>query len=196
MKVMNMTSLETSADQYLGRVIDTLTRLDRQAINQVAQILLDCRDREGTIYLFGNGGSGATASHMYCDLTKGVSRGHGMRFRVVCLNDNIPAMMAYANDLSWEGIFVEPMKNLIRDQDVAIGISGSGNSMNVVNGLEHANSVGATTVAMCGYDGGKISRIADISIHAKLCDMEVVEDTHLVVSHCLKMILIEAINDD
>ena len=102
-------------------------------------------------------------------------------------------MMAYANDLAWEDIFVEPMKNLIRPGDVAIGISGSGNSMNVVKALEYAQSVGATAIAFCGYDGGKIHKLADISVHAEISDMEVTEDVHLVLNHCIKNLLIEVL---
>ncbi len=196
MQVTNMTSLDRSAEQYLRRVIDTLTRLDRQTIGQVARALLNVREREGTVYVFGNGGSGATASHMYCDLTKGVSHGHRKRFRVVCLNDNTPAMMAYANDLSWEEIFVEPMRNLVDKRDVVIGISGSGSSMNVVKALEYAKSVGATTVAMCGFDGGRIATIADITVCVGIHDMEVVEDVHVAITHCLKRMLIEALGDE
>jgi len=184
------------ADAYLRRVIDTLQRLDRNAIAAVARLLLDTRKRSGTLFLFGNGGSAATASHMYCDLAKGVSHPLDNRFRVVCLNDNVPAMMAYANDLSWEHIFVEPLKNLIRPGDVAIGISGSGNSLNVVRAIEHANAVGAATVAICGYDGGIISRIATHVIHAHVQDMEISEDVHLIINHALKNLLIAALREE
>ena len=190
-----MTKYRARIDDYFGRVIDTLNRIDRDALGQVVEACMDVYGRGGTVFLFGNGGSGATASHMYCDLAKGVSHPLDKRLRVICLNDNIPGMMAYANDLSWDDIFVEPMKNLIKRGDLAIGISGSGNSMNVVKALEHARDVGAKTVAWCGYDGGKIHRMADMSVHADIDDMEVVEDVHLVLNHCLKNCLLDELWD-
>jgi D-sedoheptulose 7-phosphate isomerase len=191
-----MTNLAESIDCYVTRVTRVLEHLSRDDVAAVVQVLLDMRDRGGTVFLFGNGGSGATASHMYCDLAKGASLKLENRFRVICLNDNIPAMAAYANDISWEEVFVGPMKNLIKKDDVAIGISGSGNSMNVVKALEHANSVGATTIAWCGYDGGKIKKIADISVHVDINDMEVTEDVHLVLNHCIREALSDALKDE
>jgi len=190
-----MTKHRKRIDDYFGRVIDTLNRIDRDALEKVVDACMDAYHKGGTIFVFGNGGSGATASHMYCDLAKGVSHPIEKRLRIICLNDNIPAMMAYANDISWDDIFVEPMKNLIKPGDVAIGISGSGNSMNVVKALEYARDVGATTVAWCGYDGGRIHRLADISVHAEINDMEVVEDVHLVLNHCLKNCLMDELWD-
>jgi D-sedoheptulose 7-phosphate isomerase len=190
-----MTKYRERIDDYFGRVIDTLNRIDRGALGTVVEACMDAYERGGTVFLFGNGGSGATASHMYCDLAKGVSHPLEKGMRVICLNDNIPGMMAYANDISWDDIFVEPMKNLIKKGDLAIGISGSGNSMNVVKALEYARDVGAQTVAWCGYDGGKIHRLADISVHAEINDMEVVEDVHLVLNHCLKNCLMDELWD-
>jgi len=191
-----MRSFSDEINEYFDRVIRTLNGLDRAAISAVADLMLKTREAGGTVFIFGNGGSGATASHMYCDIAKGVSHPMENRFRVVCLNDNIPAMMAYANDISWDDIFIEPMKNLIREGDLAIGISGSGNSMNVVKAMEYARSVGAKTVAFCGYDGGRIHRLADVSVHADIDDMEVAEDVHLILNHCLKNLLTAVLLDE
>ena len=191
-----MTNLAESIDRYVTRVTGVLNHLSRDDVAAVVQVLLDMRDRGGTLFLFGNGGSGATASHMYCDLAKGASLALEKRFRVICLNDNIPAMAAYANDISWEEVFVGPMKNLIKKGDVAIGISGSGNSMNVVKALEYANSIGAKTIAWCGYDGGKIKTIADISVHVDINDMEVTEDVHLILNHCIREALADALHSE
>ena len=120
------------------------------------------------------------------DFLKGASYGLDKRFKMICLNDNLPSMMAIANDIGWESIFVEPLKNFLREDDLVIGISGSGNSKNVVNALEYANAKGATTVAMSGFKGGKISQIATINVHAPVMDMEVTEDVHMVIFNIVK----------
>jgi D-sedoheptulose 7-phosphate isomerase len=134
----------------------------------------------------GNGGSGASASHAAGDFIKGASYGLEKRFKMICLNDNLPSMMAIANDIGWDDIFVEPLKNFLQPQDLVIGISGSGNSANVVKALEYANAQGATTVAMTGFKGGKIKEIASISVHVPVMDMEVTEDIHMVIFNIVK----------
>ena len=144
---------------------------------------------------FGNGGSGSTASHFCGDFLKGVSCGLDKRFRFLCLNDNIPALLAIANDISYEDVFIEQLKNHLQENDLVIGISGSGNSMNVVKALQYAKDHGAVTVAMCGYDGGKIIGIADIHVHAPIDNMEVTEDVHLVAIHCLKTMMIQRLGN-
>ena len=101
--------------------------------------------------------------------------------------------MAVANDISYEEIFVEQLKNFVKEGDVVIGISGSGNSMNVVKALEYGLSVGAQTVAICGFNGGKIKEIADLVVHVAIDDMEVSEDLHLVILHCVKRVIMQAL---
>lgn len=114
----------------------------------------------------------------------------------MCLNDNTPAMMAIANDISYDDIFVEQLKNFLRKDDVVIGISGSGNSINVLKAIEYANATGAKTVAICGYKGGKIKDIASLAVHAEINDMEISEDIHnLVITHCVKRILTNKLNN-
>jgi D-sedoheptulose 7-phosphate isomerase len=188
-------STEKQIDNYFELVCKTLDGLSRENISALTDILLNARDNEETIFVFGNGGSGANASHICGDFIKGVSYGLEKRFRVICLNDNIPALMAIANDISYEDIFVEQLKNFLKKNDVVIGISGSGNSMNVVKALEYANKVGAKTIALCGYTGGIIKNIANISIHAEIDNMEVVEDVHLVIAHCIKNIIIKELKN-
>lgn len=167
--------------------------MDQNAIEQLAQAFLTTRNAGGNIYTFGNGGSGATASHAAGDFLKGASYGLDKRFKMICLNDNLPSMMAIANDIGWEDIFVEPLKNYLEPHDLVIGISGSGNSANVVRALEYANSKGATTVAMCGYKGGKIKELANIVVHAVVDDMEVVEDVHMVVFNVVKKAMMQTL---
>ncbi|HJZ40424.1 MAG TPA: SIS domain-containing protein [Bacteroidales bacterium] len=176
--------------EYFSRVSETLKLVDTSAVEKLADLLLKAREQERTIFIFGNGGSGATASHVTGDFLKGISYQMDKRFRVMCLNDNISGMMAISNDLTYEEIFIEQLKTFVRKNDVVIGISGSGNSVNVVKALEYARSSGAVTVAFCGFKGGKVKEIADLLIHAPIQDMEVTEDIHIVIFHAIKQSLI------
>lgn len=181
----------TYIDEYFRKVSSTLDGLDRETLERFVDLILHCYERDGTLFVFGNGGSGANASHFCGDFVKGLSYASKKRFRVICLNDNMPALMAVANDISYDDIFVEQLKNFVKEGDVVIGISGSGNSPNVVRTLEYAHSVGAKTVALCGFDGGKIKQISDIALHADIMDMEVSEDIHLVITHCVKRMIMQ-----
>jgi D-sedoheptulose 7-phosphate isomerase len=138
---------------------------------------------ERNIFVMGNGGSGATASHWAGDVNKGCSLHLEKKFKMICLNDNIPMMMAYANDISYDDIFVEPMKNFYRPGDLAIGISGSGNSKNVLKAIEYANKNQGRTVGLCGYEGGKLHDMVDIPLLARVNDMQKIEDVHMIVVH-------------
>ena len=174
------------AQHYIDLVKSTLDALDPKALEALVETFHTTYEKGGNIYTMGNGGSGASASHAAGDFLKGASYGLDKRFRMICLNDNLPSMMAIANDIGWESIFVEPLKNFLSPDDLVIGISGSGNSENVVNALEYANAQGATTVAMSGFKGGKISEIATINVHAPVMDMEVTEDVHMVIFNIVK----------
>jgi D-sedoheptulose 7-phosphate isomerase len=174
---------------YFKRVSDTLSVLDAEAIMRLVKLLLTARERENTVFIFGNGGSAATASHVTGDFLKGISYELDKRFRVQCLNDNVSGMMAISNDLTYEEIFIEQLKVFLRKDDIVIGISGSGNSANVVKALEYAHKTGAITVAFCGYKGGKIKDFADLVIHAPINDMEVTEDVHIIIFHAIKQVM-------
>jgi len=188
---------EQEVSSYFDTVNNTLNNLNKSDISAFVQMLLETYRDDKTIYVFGNGGSSATASHFCGDLVKGVSYGLEKRFRAICLNDNLPALMAIANDISYDDIFVEQLKNFLREGDLVIGISGSGNSLNVVKALEYARGKGAKTVAICGYAGGKIKEIADLSVHAEVQDMEVSEDIHnLVMVHCVKQMLTKELKNN
>jgi D-sedoheptulose 7-phosphate isomerase len=171
---------------YIDLLKKTLDELDAAEVEKAIQAFLTVHQNQGTIYIFGNGGSGASASHATGDFLKGASYGLDQRFKVICLNDNIPALMAIANDISWDAIFIEQLKNFLQPNDLVIGISGSGNSKNVVAAMEYAKQKKATTIAFCGFKGGKIKEIADIHIHSKAMDMEIAEDVHMVVFNIIK----------
>ncbi|MGB2929389.1 MAG: SIS domain-containing protein, partial [Desulfobacterales bacterium] len=122
-------------------------------------------------------------SHWACDINKGCGLGIDKKFKMICLNDSISTMLAYANDLSYEDIFIEQLKNFFVPGDVVIGISGSGNSENVLKAIEYANKNGGTTVGLCGFSGGKLYQIVNIPILAKVDDMQKIEDIHMIVAH-------------
>ncbi len=188
---MNINNATSS--KYLELLQSTLASLDLEKVNALSRYFLKAWEDQKQIFTFGNGGSGATASHAAGDFLKGASYGLDKRFKMLCLNDNIPSMMAIANDSSWDDIFVEPLKNYLQAGDVVIGISGSGNSKNVVQALSYAKEKGAITVAMCGFKGGKIAELADLVIHAQVMDMEVTEDVHMAVFNMVKKQVMEVL---
>ena len=174
---------------YLDLEIQVIRSLDLEEINTVMNVLEEGRKRECRVYICGNGGSAATASHFCCDFNKGISEFHDKRYDFICLSDNIPTMLATGNDRGYEEIFVLPIRNKIKPTDIFIGISGSGNSANVVKAMEYANEVGATTIAIVGYDGGKMKKIATHSIHANIDNMQISEDIHMILDHVMMWVL-------
>lgn len=174
---------------YFTKLKQTIDKVSVQEIDSLMNLLMQSMEAGKTIFIMGNGGSSATASHFACDFNKGVSFGKENKFKMICLNDNIPSIMAYANDLSFNEIFVEQLKNYYNPGDVVIGISGSGNSPNVIKALEYANDHDGITVGLTGYDGGKLKLIAKNNIHIPINDMQISEDLHLIINHCMMQIL-------
>ena len=170
---------------YIDEEVKVLQDLNIEEINRVMEILDKSRLEGRRVYICGNGGSAATASHYVCDFNKGVSFGLDKRFKFECLGDNIPTMMAIANDVSYDDIFVEPLKNKMEPGDIVIGISGSGNSENVVKALKYAKENGGVTIGIVGYDGGKIKQIVEDCIHVKINNMQIVEDVHMMLDHVM-----------
>lgn len=185
--VSNFLSNKTETPSgYIASLQEMISKIDTNAIERVVELLLDAYDKGNSIYIFGNGGSGTTASHMTGDFIKGVSYGLDKKFRMICLNDNYTTLTAFANDISFDLVFVEPLKNFLQGGDVVIGLSGSGNSRNVVYALEYAKERNASIIGFSGYSGGKVKELADISIHIPIDSMEISEDLHLSVLHMIK----------
>ena len=174
---------------YFERLKATIDRISRDEVQGFLEVLLDALEGGRTVFTMGNGGSATTASHYASDFNKGLSYGNARRFRFVCLADNIGTLTAYANDVSYEEVFVEPLRNFLEAGDLVIGISGSGNSRNVLKAIEYANSAGAITVGLTGFDGGELKRIAHHSVHVPIDDMQVTEDIHLVFDHLAYCVL-------
>lgn len=168
---------------YIERLKQALDLLPHDQFEAMIEVFLRALRNNRTVFVMGNGGSSATASHWACDINKGYSYGREQRFRMVCLNDNIPTILAYANDVGYEDIFVEQLKNFLEEGDVVVAISGSGNSRNVVKAIEYAKSRGAITVGLVGYSGGKLLDLVQIPLHVQVGDMQIVEDVHMMVVH-------------
>lgn len=175
--------------KYLELEKEILDKLSIEEIDKVMNVLENTRLSGHRIYTCGNGGSASTASHMRCDFNKGVSYNQDIKYDMECLSDSVPMMMAIANDLSYDDIFVVPLRNKIKPGDVLIGISGSGNSENVIRAFTYANEIGAQTIALTGYSGGKLKEMAKYNIHVNVDNMQITEDIHLVLNHMMMFIL-------
>jgi len=173
---------------YLHQVAKLIERLPRQPLQAIADRLWQAYLADAQIFACGNGGSSATASHFIEDLSKGVELPPGCRrFRAISLVDSVPILTAYANDLGYEHVFSEPLRNLARAGDVLLVISGSGRSANVLQAMEAARQAGATVIGLTGRDGGEMKALADLSLVVPAESMQQIEDAHLVIAHALYM---------
>lgn len=172
------------ADAYLDYLRLVLRRLDTAEIGRFIETLLDARERGATIFLIGNGGSAATASHWANDLALGTNA-YEHPFRALSLTDNVSVLTALGNDLGYDEIFVRQLRILGKKGDVLVGISASGNSPNLLKAFEHSLSVGIKTIAITGFDGGKMKTMADEGIHVPTAPGEYgpAEDVHMVLNH-------------
>ncbi len=181
---MNNRNLEI-IKTYLYQVDTTLGKLPLDKIAKVVKVLGEAHAKGNSVFIFGNGGSAATASHFVSDLAKGTICDGKPRFKAFALTDNISLISAWANDTDYGNIFAEQMENLVEPGDVAIAISGSGDSPNVLNGTKVAKARGATTIGFIGFDGGKLRDLVDIALVVPNHNMEQVEDIHLLLGHVI-----------
>ena len=177
-------SLEFIRD-YLDELDATLRALPHEQIAGIIDAIRDVRDRDAQVFVVGNGGSAATASHFAVDLGKGASLNAERRFRVLSLTDNVPWITALGNDLSYEDVFVEQLKNYARPGDLLLAISGSGNSENVLRAVRYANSIGCRTIGLAGFAGGKLREQAQECLVVSSDHMGRIEDGHFVVQHLI-----------
>ena len=175
----------------IRKIIDLMEVDLPEHLEKITNILLDARNNRHNIFIMGNGGSAATASHFAGDLSKGANSKGGPRFKAIALTDNIPTLLAWANDNCYEDIFVEQLKNLMEPGDIVIGISGSGNSENIIKAIQYANENGAITIGLSGYNGGLLLKNAKENIHVPSFNMQRVEDIHLLVEHLLTSMIKE-----
>ncbi|MBI2061105.1 MAG: SIS domain-containing protein [Nitrospirae bacterium] len=168
---------------YFSALKGLMDRIPAEKFDHLCERFLEAYREDRQVFTFGNGGSATTASHFTQDVNKSVSSELPKRFRVICLNDNLSILMAYANDVSYEEVFVQQLINFLRPGDFVLAISGSGNSKNVLKAVDYANSHGAKTFGLTGFSGGKLIGMAHESIHVPAHDMQKVEDLHLVILH-------------
>jgi D-sedoheptulose 7-phosphate isomerase len=191
-----------AAEEYLQRLRDEIQRVDRSALERWADLIYDAWQRAATVFIFGNGGSGTTASHMAEDLGKSTLREEDLgdetrkRLRVLSLTDNTGWIMAVGNDLSYDQIFLQQLMNFGRPGDVVLAISGSGNSGNVLKAVEWANRQGLRTFGLTGYDGGRLREIQADGLHVDLPDMGMVESIHLCLFHWVLNDVFARINEE
>tara|TARA_B110000438_G_scaffold256054_1_gene263291 strand:+ start:2016 stop:2588 length:573 start_codon:yes stop_codon:yes gene_type:complete len=174
-------------NDYLEHQIKTISKLKESTgtIQKILEIILEARNNEQRVYVMGNGGSASTATHFVSDLLKTSITKDKKRFKAISLSDNIPVILAWSNDKSFDSIFVEQLKNLLQKGDVVIAISGSGNSQNVINAINYSNEINAKTISLTGMDGGKLSKISEINLTIQDNDMLTIETMHLCVCHLL-----------
>ncbi len=184
-----MLGASLTIDAYIRRFQEELERVDQGEIQQLADWLFDAWENDRFVYIFGNGGSGTTATHMSEDLGKSSLKQDDLgdenrrRLKVMSLTDNLGWILAVGNDCGYDQIFVQQLMNYGREGDLAIGISGSGNSPNVLNAIDWANRHGLKTFGMTGYTGGKLRNLASAGLHVPLDDMGMVESIHLAIFH-------------
>jgi len=171
--------------EYKAALLEALDRIDTSRVEQAIEWFREARDSSKHIFVCGNGGSASTASHFTCDILKGASYNRDTRFRILALSDSPATLSAYSNDVGYECVFVEQLKNFAQSGDLVMCISGSGNSPNVVRAVEYANLIGCRTIALTGRDGGKLGPLAQLSIQVAVPHMGRIEDTHMVVCHMI-----------
>jgi D-sedoheptulose 7-phosphate isomerase len=172
-----------TAQRYLSKLSHLLQVIDRQQIDKSIAVIEEAWLSGRRIITLGNGGSSLTALHFITDWNKSIFLATGRPFRGQSLVDNIGLLMAYANDIAFEDVFVEQLKNQLEPSDLVIAISGSGNSPNVVKAVEYANANGAVTLGLCGYRGGRLKELAQHVLWADIDDMQLAEDVHFFFGH-------------
>lgn len=175
-------------NEYLTHEINTIKALDVETINDALNLLMEAFEGQNTIYVFGNGGSSATASHIQNDFNKGVSEHTAKKFNFLCLNDNIATMMAVANDIGFEEVFKFQLEGHLKEGDLIVAISGSGNSPNVIKAVEYAKGLGHKVIGLTGFGGGKLKAMSNVSLHAPINSMQITEDIHMIFDHLMMSI--------
>ena len=176
---------------YKNELMHAIESIDLEKVDRAIGILAQARAEGRRIFVCGNGGSASTASHFATDMVKGASFGRASRFRIMALTDSLPTITAYSNDVSYECIFAEQLKNFAEPGDVVIAISSSGNSPNVLRAMEYGNSVGCRTIALTGREGGRLGPLAQLEIQIAHRHTGRIEDLHMMVMHMIAYYFME-----
>jgi D-sedoheptulose 7-phosphate isomerase len=175
----------TFPEQYIESVHEAIASLDLDRVQQAIEWFKEARAEGHSIFVCGNGGSAATASHFATEMLKGASYNRASRFRIIALTDSIATITAYSNDVSFDCVFVEQLKNFAAPGDLVMGLSSSGNSVNVIRAFEYANSIGCRTLALTGRGGGQLGPLAQLNIEVHAPHTGRSEDAHMVVCHII-----------
>ena len=171
--------------EYIELEREVLSKLDVNALNKAMQLIEEAYRNRKKVYIFGNGGSSATASHYQNDFNKGLSETLETKFEFVCLNNDTATLMAIANDMGFEEVFRYQLQGRIREGDLVIALSGSGNSANIMNAVRYAKEQGNKVIGLTGIKGGKLMEEADVSLHVPVNSMQVTEDVHMIFDHLM-----------
>ncbi|MFA6189458.1 MAG: SIS domain-containing protein [Sulfuricurvum sp.] len=182
-----MINIQDFTHNYTQRLIKLLHQIDPNVLASIIVSLEKTITAESKIYLAGNGGSAATASHMVNDLGAGLRRRKIVNFDIISLADNTPVTTAIANDIGYENIFYMQLEGLLKKDDLFIAISCSGNSDNILKAAKYAKSIGATIIGITGFDGGELKHLSDINFHVDAPSGEygLVEDIHMILDHII-----------
>lgn len=172
-------------ETYKAELLRTIDQIDLDKVQEAIRWFEEARESKRRIFVCGNGGSASTASHFVCDIVKGASYQRDARFRMMALTDNLATITAYSNDVSYECVFAEQLKNFAEPGDLLLAISGSGNSPNVLRAVEYANGARCRTIALTGRDGGKLGPLAQLNIQVPVPHMGRIEDAHMIVCHMI-----------
>ena len=175
--------MEFTINDYIEQHNLVIKNLDQKEIEDAINLIKSTIKKNNRIAVCGNGGSALTASHYITDWNKMIFSQTHQKFDGICLSDNIGLVTAYSNDVSYNDIFSEQVKNLLKEEDLLITVSGSGNSENVVRATKVANEMNVNTLSICGFDGGKIKIISKKSVWVRSFDMQLCEDAHIVFGH-------------
>lgn len=177
--------LMTFTESYKQNLLTALNTVDLQKVEQAIEWFQDARREGRRVFVFGNGGSASTASHFVCDMVKGASYEKPVRFKIMALTDSLPTLTAYSNDVSYERVFVEQLANFAEPGDLVMGISGSGNSPNVLRAIEYAAEKGCRTIGLTGRDGGRLASLVQLNVQVAEPHMGRIEDAHMIVCHMI-----------
>jgi len=189
-----MDTIGQFVQDYLNGLRNVFDRFDTDAFYRMLQQILEAYHHDCFIFTMGNGGSATTASHFAADINRGCCLDLDKKFKMICLNDNMSTLLAVANDESYDSVFVEPLKNFFHPGDLVIGISGSGNSENVLQAVAYAKEHGGHTIGLTGFSGGKLASLADIPFIARVDDMQKVEDLHVIIIHMIMQAVYRALH--
>lgn len=174
-----------AAKDYLLAVQDVLAHVDHEVVDRMIDVIWRGYKEGRTLFVFGNGGSAALASHFACDIGKGTIAGRAKRLKTIALTDNVALITAWANDKAYEEIFSEQLESLAEKGDIALAISGSGNSPNIIRGLEAGRRLGVQTLVLTGFAGGLAKTLADLCLIVPSDSMQHIEDAHLCATHAI-----------